>query len=91
MSESPARRSLAPIGAEDDGDSGTKSVPAMLRLVKDCLARHTQCVTDAVSAVAEPGTLSTVTPYAAFVASCCLQGFLHSELDVASGVSAEQR
>jgi len=46
--------------AEDDGDSGTKSVPAMLRLIKDCLARHTKCVTDAVSAVAEPGTLSTV-------------------------------
>ena len=60
MSVSPGRRSLAPTGAEDDGDSGTKSVPAMLRLVKDCLARHTQCVTDAVSAVAEPGTLSTV-------------------------------
>ena len=60
MSVSPGRLSLAPIGAEDDGDSGTKSVPAMLRLVKDCLARHTQCVTDTVSAVAEPGTLSTV-------------------------------
>jgi len=60
MSVSPGRMSLAPTGAEDDGDSGTKSVPAMLRLVKDCLARHTQCVTDAVSAVTEPGTLSTV-------------------------------
>jgi len=60
MSVSPGRQSLAPIGAEDDGDSGTKSVPALLRLVKDCLARHTKCVTDAVSAVAEPGTLSTV-------------------------------
>ena len=60
MSESPGRRSLAPIGAEDDGDSGTKSVPAMLRLIKGCLARHTTCVTDAASAVAGPGTLSTV-------------------------------
>jgi len=59
MSESPGRRSLAPIGAEDDGDSGTKSVPAMLRLVKDCLVRHTQCVTDTVSAVADADTLST--------------------------------
>ena len=61
MSVSPGRMSLAPTGAEDDGGSGTKTVPAMLRLVKDCLARHTQCVTDAVSAVAEPGTLSTMT------------------------------
>ena len=60
MSVSPGRMSLAPTGAEDDGGSGTKTVPAMLRLVKDCLARHTQCVTDAVSAVTEPGTLSTV-------------------------------
>ena len=50
MSVSPGRQSLAPTGAEDDGDSGTKSVPAMLRLVKDCLVRHTTCVNDAVSA-----------------------------------------
>ena len=67
MSVSSGRRSLAPTGAEDDGDSGTKSVPAMLRLVKDCLVRHTQCVTDTVSAVADADTLSTAVPCAAAV------------------------
>ena len=61
MSVSPGRQSLAPTGAEDDGDSGTKSVPAMLRLVKDCLVRHTTCVNDAVSAIADADTLSTWT------------------------------
>ena len=60
MSVSPGRQSLAPTGAEDDGDSGTKSVPAMLRLVKDCLVRHTTCVNDAVSAVADKDALSSV-------------------------------
>ena len=60
MSVSPGRLSLAPIGAEDDGDSGTKSVPAMLRLVKDCLVRHTTCVNDAVAAIADKDTLSTI-------------------------------
>ena len=70
MSVSPGRMSLAPTGAEDDGGSGTKSVPAMLRLVKDCLVRHTQCVTDTVSAVADKEALSslgTISHASAFV------------------------
>jgi hypothetical protein len=61
MSESTGYRSLAPIGAEDNGASGTKSVPALLCSAKDCvhMHRHAMCVTTAITALTDQDLIST--------------------------------